>query len=88
MNLQEALETLRQAGKGLLVVDVPSKGYTRKDIYNKWSRSSTWFDRLLKDPNCLLQVENKGRRGRGNTTTYKSSSVIQEEIRLQALGKL
>ncbi|MEM9686677.1 MAG: hypothetical protein AAF934_07120 [Bacteroidota bacterium] len=88
MDIQEALDTLRQAGKGILIIDIPLKSYTRRDIYNRWSRSSTWFDRLLKDPDCLLRVEQKGKRGRGNTTTYKSFSVIQEEMRLQALGKL
>ena len=88
MNIQEALDTLREAGKGILVVDVPGKTYTKKDICDKWSRGSTWFDALIKDPACLLQVERQGRKGRGNATTYTSSSVIQEEMRLQNLGKL
>lgn len=88
MNVQEALSTLRQAGKGILVIDVPDIRYTKKDICDKWNRSSTWFDRLLNDTACLLQVEKKGSKGRGNHTLYKSESVIREELRLQSMGKL
>ena len=88
MNIQEALETLREAGKGILIVDVPGKSYTKKNICERWSRGSTWFDQLLKDPDCLLQVERKGSKGRGNATTYKNFSVIQEEMRLQTSGRL
>jgi len=88
MSIQEALETLREAGKGILIVDVPSKSYTKKNICNRWARSSTWFDRLIKDPDCLLQIQQKGSKGRGNATTYKSFSIIQEEMRLKTRGKL
>lgn len=88
MNIQEALETLKQAGKGIFVVDVPGRSYTKKDICDRWSRSSTWFDRLLKAPDCLLQVARQGKKGRGNATAYTSFSVMQEEMRLQKLGKL
>ncbi|MCB0375570.1 MAG: hypothetical protein KDD04_06595 [Sinomicrobium sp.] len=88
MNIQEALETLRRAGKGILIVDVPVKNYTKQELCNRWARSSTWFDKLLKDPDCLLEIERKGRKGRGNATAYSSTSVIQEEMRLQHSGKL
>ena len=88
MNVKEALNTLRRAGKGILIIDLPKKYYTKQDICDRWSKSSSWFDSLLKDPDCLLQVERQGGRGRGNVTTYKGFSVIQEEMRLKTLGKL
>ena len=88
MNVHEALDTLRRAGKGILIVDVPKKNYTRQNICDRWSKSSTWFDELLKDPACLLKIDKKGGRGRGNVTTWKGHSVIQEEMRLKNLLKL